>query len=771
MKKIEGWIYAIYFKGEKTFVWVKTQEHKTVMLRLNYTPLIYAKHDKSPDIYHEDIVGETTVKRRINSTDKKVYPVFKISTRSPKHFQGVRKYLLANNFELFNSDLNMRQKFFLDTESAPFLYSRITVDIDETFTIEVLEKPGTSLSRLPDFSFLKLTPKIKSPPTRFPTMDDTLEEMELQFSTSHDTDLLIESIDTSPLNTALRINETHPSPASIEHFRLIGTEQDILERLFQLLQDLDPDFLLVKNGDNFNVPFLYHRAKENQLEDFYLGRIPSKVYKTGNGQSFVTYGAIQYKSAPLYLPGRVYIDVKNSFFVGESGLWGVLELSRMSGVPADRCARNSIGTVLTAIECRVANESHPQILIPEGKARSEQFKESLQLLSSDSGGLTYPATPGIYDQVWGIDFTSLYPSIMMKHNIGNETVLCDCCSQTSDITVPETAYHICQKQTGIVPEAMRVILRRRMENKFLKLQNIRHRRAIKGSDSALKWILVACFGYLGFKNSRWGSIESHQAVTAYARHYLIFAKTICEREGYRVVAGLTDSLFIQAVDPQKNSITEVEKLVYLISKETGFSVSIDGCFNWIVFCHIKNFSNIAALTRYFGAYDSGKYKIRGIESRKRSTAKFIAEFQEELLTLFLQAKDKKQFIHLIPTAEKILDQWIKELYAWKIPTKKLYVRYRSGKGARGYKFKTLQALAAERYNLLGRVIEPGQNMKFIVVNNLSKSTQSIRIEDEEIKTIDFQWYEKLLKNAYLDLVETVINQEKSFVIQSSLLNF
>ena len=39
-------------------------------------------------------------------------------------------------------------------------------------------------------------------------------------------------------------------------------------------------------------------------------------------------------------------------------------------------------------------------------------------------------------------------------------------------------------------------------------------------------MLVTCFGYLGYKNARFGKIEAHEAVTAYGRDKFLTAKEI-----------------------------------------------------------------------------------------------------------------------------------------------------------------------------------------------------------------------------------------------------
>ena len=116
----------------------------------------------------------------------------------------------------------------------------------------------------------------------------------------------------------------------------------------------------------------------------------------------------------------------------------------------------------------------------------------------------------------------------------------------------------------------------------------------------MKWILVSCFGYLGFKNARWGSLESHQSVTALARRYLMIAKEICEHEGFSVIAGITDSLFIRSNNNINDNLSSVNSLMYKITMRIGIPVDLEGKFNWLVFGSIRNNSQISALNRYFG---------------------------------------------------------------------------------------------------------------------------------------------------------------------------
>jgi DNA polymerase II len=56
---------------------------------------------------------------------------------------------------------------------------------------------------------------------------------------------------------------------------------------------------------------------------------------------------------------------------------------------------------------------------------------------------------------------------------------------------------------------------------------------------------VTCFGYLGYKNARFGRIEAHEAVTAYGREALLRAKEAAEDMGFTVLHMYVDGLWVQ----------------------------------------------------------------------------------------------------------------------------------------------------------------------------------------------------------------------------------
>jgi DNA polymerase elongation subunit (family B) len=69
--------------------------------------------------------------------------------------------------------------------------------------------------------------------------------------------------------------------------------------------------------------------------------------------------------------------------------------------------------------------------------------------------------------------------------------------------------------------------------------------ACKQRRDVLKWLLVCCFGYTGYKNARFGKIEAHEAINAMAREKLLVAKEAAEARGFRVLHALVDSIYVQ----------------------------------------------------------------------------------------------------------------------------------------------------------------------------------------------------------------------------------
>ena len=280
-----------------------------------------------------------------------------------------------------------------------------------------------------------------------------------------------------------------------------GSEGEKLLRLVQMVKKFDPDVVLTRGGDSYLFPYLARRAMlSDVLDEFVLSRddVPL-VVKDVRGRTFFSYGRTYYRAPMRRLYGRVHIDEGNTFILNECGFEGLIEIARTCRVPFHRASRSSIGSSMTSLQLYQALKD--DVLIPRNKSIPEVFKSAYELLVGDRGGVVFEPKVGIHDGVGEVDFASMYPSLMAKHNISAETVLCKCCPD-SRRRIPELGYNICEKRTGIVPKTLRFVVDKRLRYKRLKseAQDAELKQIYDRRQGALKWILVTCFGYLGYKN-------------------------------------------------------------------------------------------------------------------------------------------------------------------------------------------------------------------------------------------------------------------------------
>ncbi|NIM48248.1 MAG: DNA polymerase I, partial [Gemmatimonadales bacterium] len=66
------------------------------------------------------------------------------------------------------------------------------------------------------------------------------------------------------------------------------------------------------------------------------------------------------------------------------------------------------------------------VMVPWQKRQPETLKTGLDLLLADKGGLVYTPIAGLHEHVAELDFSAMYPSIMVHFNISPETVGATC---------------------------------------------------------------------------------------------------------------------------------------------------------------------------------------------------------------------------------------------------------------------------------------------------------------------------------------------------------
>jgi DNA polymerase II len=472
----------------------------------------------------------------------------------------------------------------------------------------------------------------------------------------------------------------------------------LLVNLRAILQRCDPDLLLTAWGDTWLLPYLIDLAKEHNLT-LPLNRDLGRGVAFRQPRSYFSYGQIVYRGQQITLFGRWHIDRHNATLWGDYGLAGILEAARVTAQPLQAAARLSPGSGISAMQVVCALQIGA--LVPWRKQQVERPKTALELLRSDQGGLVYQPLVGLHRSVGSIDFISMYPSIMVRGNISPE-------SRPHDPRQPGL------DPPGLIPQTLGPLLEKRVALKQ-RLGQLPHwhpqRSADQARSSAHKWLLVTCFGYLGYKNARFGRIEAHEAVTAGGREALMRAKEAAEDQGFTVLHLYVDALWIQK--PGASRPEDFRSLLDEVASRTGLSIALDGVYRWVAFLPSRVDDRVPVANRYFGVFQDGSLKVRGIECRRRDTPVFIAEVQMELLEWLAKAKDADELPRYLPGALKLLRLRLAELSAGRVPPHKLLMGQKLSRKVEEYTSPSPAARAAAQLQTAGKSTAAGQRIRFL----------------------------------------------------------
>src|SRR2546425_7260830 len=532
-----------------------------------------------------------------------------------------------------------------------------------------------------------------------------------------------------------------------------GDEPEKILGLIEAFQVEDPDVVVTEGGDSFIFPYLARRSQENRILDkLILGRDPSPlhVYEV-QGHSYFSYGKILYRETAARLLGRLHVDQHNAFISADCGLTGLFEVSRTCIMPIQRASRATIGTNMTSLQLYHAIKQ--DVLIPWNKNQPEEWKDGNELVVADRGGFIYEPEYGIHDHIGELDFTSLYPKIMWQKNLSGETVKCSCCPDSTN-RVPELDYNICQRWTGIVPLSLEILLTKRAIYKTRKKEarDDFEKSLYDQRQSALKWILVCSFGYLGFKNARFGKIDAHISTCAFSRKVLKQAVAMAEAHGFQLVHGIVDSMWLR-----KPSATaeEYEELCTEISRELNLPISFEGIYKWVVFLNSKIDPRVPVLNRYYGIFQDGTLKVRGIDLRRHDTPGIVRKRQEEMLQVFSKANNSSEFKLLIPKALDVLERYAILLRKRKVPLEDLVIEKNLSKDPGEYTHKVPQAIAAQHLVKEGGTIHAGQRVNYILTHDWAGTPEKLALPPEladENTVYDSERYIDLLCSSAANLL-------------------
>ncbi|XP_012241018.1 DNA polymerase delta catalytic subunit isoform X1 [Bombus impatiens] len=479
-------------------------------------------------------------------------------------------------------------------------------------------------------------------------------------------------------------------------------EQKMLEKWADFVRQLDPDIFTGYNINNFDFPYLINRAKHLNVRDFYfLGRIKNikSVIKTQVLQSkqmgrrenksinfegrvpfdlllvlvrdyklrsytlnAVSYHFLQeqkedvhhsiitdlqngnaqtrrrlavYCLKDAYLPLRL-LDKLMCIFI-------YMEMARVTGVSI--CSLLTRGQQIKVVSQLLRKTREKDYLIPvhRGQASDEQFE----------GATVIEPKRGYYsDPIATLDFSSLYPSIIMAHNLCYTTLLkrdteIKLKIDSDDITVTpsDSKFVKATLRKGILPEILESLLsaRKAAKAELKKETDPLKQKVLDGRQYALKVSANSVYGFTGAQMGKLPCLDISASVTAYGRTMIERTKQeveeqYCVSKGYKndavVVYGDTDSVMIKFGVKTVEEAMELgrEAAEYVSSK---FLKPIKLEFEKVYFPYLLiNKKRYAGL--YFTRPDKyDKMDCKGLETVRRDNCPLVANMMNTCLQKLL----------------------------------------------------------------------------------------------------------------------------------------
>ncbi|MDH3365338.1 MAG: hypothetical protein OEM29_04975 [Thermoplasmata archaeon] len=255
-----------------------------------------------------------------------------------------------------------------------------------------------------------------------------------------------------------------------------------------------------------------------------------------------------------------------------------------------------------------------------------------------------------------------------------------------------------------------------------------------------------CFGYTGYRNARFGRIECHEAINAYGREIMLQASEIAEAHGYEILHGIIDSLWLSGNgDP--------ERFCEHVSGHIGIPLDAEGIYRWIVFLPSKT-RGVGVLNRYYGAFEDGELKLRGIESRRSDSSELVKEMQSEMLSLLAEASDAKEFRETIPAALEVLSDYVEAVRSQTVPLHKLLLRRRISKGIEDYEQFNDGLAVLKQLRREGATLYPGEAVRYIITDGISRDDR-VRVRVEPLVSGDEEYDDEAYVNLLVRATETL----------------
>jgi DNA polymerase I len=573
-----------------------------------------------------------------------------------------------------------------------------------------------------------------------------------------------------------------PPDAIVEYF---DDEKALLKRMFEALREYP--FVLTFNGDDFDLPYLYNRAKNLGIE---RNQIPidagRRVFHISHGVHIDLYKFFFNRSIQIYAFGNKYRDITlNEVGTAVLGLPKIefekplselsytelaeynlrdseitlnltsfndslvmkliLALSRISRMPMEDVSRQGVSRWIR----NFLYFEHRQrgMLIPNAEdilaLKGGTSTTAIIKGKKYKGAIVVDPVPGVHFNVAVMDFASLYPSIIKVYNLGYQTLLCKH-EECKANKVPETSSWICTKNKAL--ESLLIGSLRDLRVKWYKPKSKDKtlppdlRSWYDVIPSALKVILNASYGVFGSPAFGLYCPPVAEATAAIGRH--VITKTIEKARALdiEVLYGDTDSLFLKNPSPE-----QVEIMEEWSKKTMGMELEVEKWYRYAVFSSRKK--------NYLGILKGGGVDVKGMTGKKRHIPVYIKKAFYALEDRLEQVQSPAEFEEAKKEIKKIIrDRYLRlKQRRWGDTPEELAFNVVLGKPPEAYKKTTPQHVKAARMlKEIGYDMKAGDLISYVKV---LKGVKPVQIASNS--EVDVDKYVEYLRSTFDQILDAL----------------
>jgi DNA polymerase elongation subunit (family B) len=281
---------------------------------------------------------------------------------------------------------------------------------------------------------------------------------------------------------------------------------------------------------------------------------------------------------------------------------------------------------------------------------------------------------GVYEGIICLDFTSLYPWVVINSNISPETLI----GEVSENYVPKeneikTSANVIFKKDiiGIFPSILRWIFKKRKEYQKLSDEAIdkNEKENYNKKQEVFKILLNSFYGFTGFSGSRFFDVRLAKSITLNGQTLIKYAISELEKDGFNVITSDTDSTYIslknRVMSKEEgikvgNEIREkINNKLKIFCKEkfniddADFDFKVEGFISRGVFFKKKHY--VINWTNKKGK-DCDKMEAKGVQIKKSDTSKYTKKYLVPIYDMIIKNKPLEEIDNLIKEFRNNIDK-------------------------------------------------------------------------------------------------------------------